>query len=469
MRETPKVIKFKYWVYLYLKKIIIGTSVPFFFILSEVERIAKEYKLWYDLLVMEGRTNPANPILREKMKVTRKNLPKSRIKLTIEVEAERTAKFFDSAYKKLAPSVDIKGFRPGQAPKIMTLEAIGTGRYHQTALDLALQETYFAAAKQEKIVPLHQPAVAIKEFSEGKSLIYDAEVDVIPEIKIGDYKKIKVPAGEKKTDFEVKKEEVEKVVEKLRYQSAIFNEISREARKGDRVEIDFDGFIDNVLQENLCSKNHPIILGEGALILGFEKELIGMKKGEEKEFDLDVPNIKDEKPHFAKASRGLRKAHFKVKMIDVKETVLPETDHDFAKKFGQDSMDKLTKAIEKSISDEKKLRSRQELENKVLDELIKDNKMEIPESLIEQEISLRIQGLEQKLGPAYNKYLENIGKKPEDLRHNYRELAEKTVKTGIILGEIARREGIYKHTHNKEEEKEIIRKTIDKLVEYATK
>lgn len=397
------------------------------------------------------------------MKIKRENLPKSRVRLTIKIEASKTDKFFEEAYKKLAPTVEIKGFRPGQAPRIMTLEAIGHGRYHQTALDIALPQTYYEAVQSEKIIPIQPPAVSVKEFNEGKDFIYEAEVDIVPEIKLGDYKKVKVnpPVGGKKKDLEVKKEEINKVIEKLRYQSAIFNEANRPAKKGDRVEINFDGFVDNVKQENLVSKNHPIILGEGTLIPGFEKELEGMGKEEEKEFDLNVPHSTDKSKS--------RKAHFKVKMLDVKETILPETNDVFSKKFGHDTMDKLTKAIENSILEEKIMRDKQQLEKEVLEKIIEKCQIDIPESMIEQEISRRLTEIQQQMGPGFPKYLQSLGKNIEDIRKEMRVSAEKSVKIGLVLGEISKAEGIYKHTHDPKEQQEFIRKTVDKLVEEAIK
>lgn len=400
------------------------------------------------------------------MNIKRENLPKSRVKLTIEIPAERAAGFFDDAYKKLAPTVDIKGFRPGQAPRMMTLEAIGHGRYHQTALDLALPQTYYQAVQQEKIIPVQPPAVSVKEFSEGKNFIYEAEVDVVPVIKLGDYKKLKIKypsaslrAG-KKLKIEVKKEEVDKVIEKLRYQSAIFNDVNRGAQPGDRVEMDFEGLVDKVKQDSLSSKNHPLILGQGSLIPGFEEKLEGMKKGEEKEFDLEVPQVKD---------RSQKKpAHFKVKIIDIKETILPEINDAFAKKFGHDNPEKLKQAIEKSILQEKEQRDRQALEKEVLDKVVASCHLDIPESLIEQEITRRLQQMQQQMGQGFPQYLEKIGKKIEDVRKEMRPSAENSARTGLVLGEIAKAEGLLKPgIKDQKEQQEVIRKTIDFLVKNA--
>ena len=393
------------------------------------------------------------------MKITRQNLPKSRIKLTVEVPSEKISGFFEEAYKKLAPTVEIKGFRPGAAPRAMTLESIGYGRYSQTALDLALPQAYYDAVKSENIIPVQPPAISVKEFSEEKPFVFEAEVDVVPEIKLCDYKKIRVKYAKPK--FEVKKEELDKILDRLKYQNAVFNVVNRPAKNGDRVEIDFEGTVDGVKQDSLSSKNHPIILGEGVLMPGFEKELQGMGKGEEKEFDLEVPHIKDKNKH--------KKAHFKVKIVDVKEVILPEINNEFAKKFGHDTPENLTDAIKEKVLEEKIAEDRAKLEKEVLGQLIKGCKIDLPESLIEQEITRRLSQIQAQMGPGFQKYLENMNKKIEDIKKDMRPSAEESAKTGLIIGEVAKAEGFLKpNIKDQKEHEAVIRKTIDKLVEIAT-
>lgn len=394
------------------------------------------------------------------MKITRENLAKSRVKLTIEAPVERVKTFFDEAYKQLAPTVEIKGFRPGQAPKLLTIEAIGQGKYTQTALDAALQQVYYEAVQQEKIIPIQPPAVSVKEFAEDKPFSFEAQVDVVPQIKLGDYKKVKVKYKEPKID--ANKEEVDKVINNLKHQAAAFKEVDRPAKNGDRVEIDFEGSVSGVKQDGLSSKNHPLVLGEGSLIAGFEKELAGLKKGEEKEFDLDVPH-KTEK-------NKTQKTHFKVKMIDIKEVILPEENSEFAKKFGHDTTEKLRAAIAASIMEEKKTHDKQHLEQEVLEKVVATCKLEVPESLIEQEISRRLMSMQEQMGQGFPKYLESIGKKIEDIKKEMQPSAENSVKIGLVLGEIARAEGFVKGSiKDQKEQQEVIRKTIDKLVEITTK
>lgn len=387
------------------------------------------------------------------MKIKRENLAKSRVRLNIEVPKTEIKAFFDRAYEKLAPTVNIKGFRAGKAPKLMVIEAVGQNRYNSEALNLALAQTYFVAAKQEKIIPITQPAVAIKQFSQDQDFIFQAEVDVLPKIELGDYEKIRVKY--KKQVFTATKEEVDKIITRLRYQSAQFNLVDREAKKGDRVEIEFEGFEKRVRLENFCSKNYPLILGEGVLLPGFEEKIIGAKKGQEKEFNLKVKD---------------KRIDFKVKVLDVKEVKLPELNTDFAKKFGHDNMDNLIKAVSENIVKEKEMRDKNQLEGQILEKLSEKIKAEIPESLIEQEIARKIMELQQRMGPGFNDFIEKSGKKMEDIRKELRPQAEKSVKIGLALGEAAKDLSFTKDKPKTEEEQKlVVRKTIDKLVELATK
>ncbi|EKD56196.1 MAG: hypothetical protein ACD_58C00273G0008 [uncultured bacterium] len=402
------------------------------------------------------------------MKIKCEKLPKSKVKLEIEVLKEDLTKYFDEAYKKLSHQVNIKGFREGKAPKLMVIESVGLNRYNSTALDIALPQIYYQAVKDEKLVPICQPQVNIKQFGENENFIFDAEVDLMPEIKLGEYKKLKitlVPSSSRgknqklKINSEVTKEEIEKIIKRLRYQSAKFTGVDRGAKEGDNIEIDFDGSVKGVKRDNLQSKNYPLILGEKVLVPGFEDELVDMKKGEEKEFNLEV-----------KSSAGKEKVDFKVKMNAVRDVELPELDENFSKKFGHDSVDKLISAIGESIKVEKEQTYRAQLEHEILEQISEKSKLDVPESLIEQEVSRKITQMQQQMGAVWQQYLDKMGKTIEDLRKEIAPGAEKQVKFGLLLGEIARDMGLLKESAKTQQEQEkIVKETMDKLIEMATK
>ena len=389
------------------------------------------------------------------MKITTKKLPKSAMELHIEVEQSQMVEYFAQAYERLVPTISIKGFRPGSAPKSMVLERIGIDRYTQEAVNLAIMDTYYHAVHQEKIVPLTQPAVAIHEFGVDSQLTYDATVDVLPEVKVGDYKKIKVKLPDEKTD--ATHEEIETVTRRLRLQSATFEAVDRAAKTGDRVEIHFTGKVKGVVQDDLTSQHYPIIIGDTPIIPGFEKELVGLKKGESKSFKLKVND---------------RNVEFSVDCVEVQTVQLLELNDKFASTFGHDTVKALTEALKTGIETEKKERARHQREEAVLEALQKTIKVELPESLIEQEIDRRIEMIHQQLGVTFDKFLqERYQGKLEELRKNLREESIRSVSAGLILGEIAQAEDLVPKGGAKtpEEQNDVMRNTFDKLIAYASK
>lgn len=392
--------------------------------------------------------------------IKKENLGKSKVKLSVKVPSELMRGFFSKVYNDLAQTVEVKGFRKGKAPKNLTLMQIGENRITSDIVDMALKETYPKVLEQEKLIPVCPPQINITKMVDltvdTAELEYVAEVDLLPEIKLGDYKKVKIKKN--KSKLEVKKEEIDQVLSHLRRQHAEFKDITRAAKEGDRVEMDFEGKERGVLLENLTSKNYPVILGSKVLIPDFEKKIEGMKKGEKKEFKL---KIKD------------KNVDFSVQLHIVQEVILPELNDELAKKFGQDSLKKLTDAIEKDILKQKETAAKQEQEGQVVEALLKIAEVEIPESLVDQEIHRMIDQLRQRIeatGIPFEKYLESLppdekgNKKTEhDLHHEFEPQAEKTVKIGLILGEIGKQEKI---DLSKEDAG---RKVMEKMLEMAQK
>lgn len=387
------------------------------------------------------------------MKIKIEKLPKSRIKLEIEAPAEDIASHFEKAYKNLAETVEIKGFRKGMAPKAMVIDAVGQNRYNSEALNSALQDIYYKALTQEKIMPVSQPAISITKFTEGESFIFTAEIDILPKIELGDYKKIKIK--HEKQEFVAKKEELGHILKRLQYQSAKFEETDQAAKKDDRIEINFKGSVGHVVKEKYCSNNYPLVLGEGILVPGFEDKLVGMKKGESKKFELEV---------------NKEKVEFEVKMIDIKKVSLPELNDEFAKKFGRKSLTDLKEAISKNVVMEKAMHDKEELETKIFDEMLKIAKADIPDGLIDQEINRRIAKIQEQTGPGFAEFLKKSGKSMTDLRQELKPEAERSVKIGLMLGEVSKDLGLIKdNVKTEEDQKKVVRETLDKLAEIMVK
>jgi trigger factor len=390
------------------------------------------------------------------MDIKVEKLPKSRVKLIVKVENDKVKPFFEKAWQDLALQVKVAGFRPGKAPKLMVIESVGLNRYKSTALDLALPQIYYDAIESEKLIPIASPNVNVIEFDEEKDFSFEAEVDLLPEIKLADYKNIKVkdPRSENKSD--VKDEEVEKVVKRLLYQSAKFEDKDDVAKNGDFVEIDFEGLVDNVVKDKYTNKNYPLIIGEKVLVDGFEEKLVGKKKDESGEFKIKVDK---------------ESVTFRVKINSVKNVILPELNEEFAKKFGHDNIKNLKDAIKKSIEDEKVKESRLKLEQEIIEKIADKSKVDVPQSLVDQEVNRKITDMQKQLGVAWDKYLEKMSKTIEELRTELSKGAENQVKFGLIMGELAKDMGFITEqtTKNVEEQQKAIRKTMDALIEMMVK
>ena len=390
------------------------------------------------------------------IEVKKENLQKSKIKLTIKVPSALMAGYFDTIYTKMAANVEVKGFRKGHAPKPLTISVIGENKLSEEIINLALNETYVEALKKEEIIPIAPPRINItmvKDLTvDTAALEYEAEVELLPEVKIGDYKKIKIKkTGEVKVD----KEEINQVLKHLQEQHATFEDKTGPVKIGDRIEMDFEGTERGVVLDNLTSKNYPVILGSKVLIPEFEKEVIGMKKGDKKEFDVTLGKDKNKK-----------KIHFKVDILTTQSVLRPELDDKLAGKFQQKSLDGLKEAIEKDIVEQKTIAQNRQQEAEVAESLVKISKIDVPDSLIEQETHRMIDDLKQRIsmmGMPFEDYLGQMKKTEADLHADFEEQAEKTVKVGLIMGEIGKLEKIDLKAEDAG------RQVMQKLLEYAKK
>jgi len=372
------------------------------------------------------------------MEAKSEDLKKGKFKLTITVSPEEMVGYYNKSYEKIAPTIKLDGFRPGKAPRKLVEAAAGTARILSEALDMAVSENYYKAIIENKLNPISEPKIVINKYpSYGEStenvkevFEFEAEIEILPPVTLGDYSKVKVKIKEPK---KAGAEDLKKVLDHFQKQSSTFSEVDRPAKKGDRVEINFEGFLKKVRIDQMCSKNHPLVLGEGNLIPGFEEEIVGMKKGEKKDFKIKFP-----KDYHAKEYAG-KEAEFSVELADLKEVALPELNDEFAKKFGHKNMEELKKAIEKNLNQEMEEESKRNLEMEVIDKVLPLLNAEIPESLIGRETERMLHEYSEQLtrqGINFERYLDSIKKTREQIHTEMRPQAEKNVKIGFLLGKI---------------------------------
>jgi len=390
------------------------------------------------------------------MKSEIKHLPESRVKITIEATPEEFAKYFQASLAKFAENLKLDGFRMGKAPLSLVEKHIGKESVTADALDEAIPDLYYQAILEHKVHPVDRADMSIDSF-EDEVLKFTAEVDVLPKVDIKDWKSIKV---KKDADPVVTDEDVNRVIDQMRKERAQLNEIDRALEKGDFASISYEGSVDGVKREDMASKSHPMIVGEGGLIPGFEDELIGMKKDEEKSFEIVFPKDYHEK------SLVKKKAKFTVKIDNLKGVELPEVNADFAKGFGLKSADELLKKIREQLTNMKTQEAKRDFEEKVLTELQKRTKAETPKSLIEKELDRFIENIQTRFGlddKTLPIYFEKQHKTIEQYRSDMRENAKKNVVISLALSQLMQEMDI------KPEKKDSIQLAIDKLVESATK
>lgn len=388
-----------------------------------------------------------------------KKLPKSRVELTIEVPTEMMAGFFDSAYHELGHQVDIAGFRKGKAPKPMILDRVGRERIIAAAIDHALPQTYRDALLKHELVPVGEPNIHIKDAELDGALNYKVEVDVLPDVETGDYRRVKVNA-KKYAAKQVDAKDVDEALGRIRRAAATPKPVDRPAQKGDWVEMSYTGKVNGVVQSNLQSKHHPLVLGDGSILPEFDKELEGMKKDESKTFTMNLP-LPD---------GNSQPVSFDVTVVQVAELELPELNDELAKRFGKGSLDNMRAAIEEESQADLDREARLALETAVVEEVVKKAKVEVPEGLVEREIEHRLEEMGEQLargGQSLESFVASQKKDMDTFRKDMRPAAEQAVKTGLVLRAIADNEEFVKPAENATPE--VLKKVVDFLVENATK
>jgi trigger factor len=356
------------------------------------------------------------------MKVEIKKLPKSEIELTITVPFETYKKWEKKAIEQLGKEIKVEGFRPGHVPENVILEKVRPEGIKEATVEILLPQTYSQAVTENKLEVIARPKVDIKSDikKDGDDFVYVATVAVMPEIKVGDYKKIKVARKPVKVDAKSVDETVKLVM--ARY--AEWKDVDRKAKKEDRVEVDFEGFDEKgVAIPNTASKNHPVVLGTGVMVPGFEDAIVGMDKAEKKEFTITFP-----KDYHAKPMQG-KKVTFKLILNRIEEKMEQKLDEAMIEKVTgkKQTVEEFKKLIEEDLKSEMEVKNRQEHDNAVVSEVIKITKADLPQAMIEQEIDLMLEDQKERVkhqNIQWEDFLARINKTDADFRKDHAKGAE---------------------------------------------
>lgn len=372
-----------------------------------------------------------------------KKLPKSAVEFEVTLGWKEWEKYVDLAVSEVSQEIKISGFRPGKAPRNIVAQKVGMGVLLNNAAEKAVQKSYIDFVVKEKLDVIGSPKVEIEKLELEKDLVYKAIVAVMPKATLKDeYKKEVKKVNEEFSakPLEVTDEEIAHELEHLASSRVKLITVNREVRKDDSVEIDFSVSVENVPIENGTSKNHPLVIGKGVFIPGFEDNLIGMKEGEEKEFELKFP----EKYHKKELAGKLAK--FKVKMKLVQERQIPEIGDDFAKSLGEfENLEALKKNMQKGMKEEKESKHKEEKRTKILEKIVDHVEVELPEVMVKEEVQKMMLEFEQQIqsmGMNLDQYLGQLKKEKKDLEKDWEPQAEKRVKSALALKEIIRLEEI---------------------------
>jgi trigger factor len=371
------------------------------------------------------------------MNVTVTPAPKSALNVRVELPPERLDAAISEAVRHLAQRTKIPGFRPGKAPRGVLEAVLGKDAVIEEAVDHLVQRAYRDAMVEKEILPLTQAEVNVEQGEEGKPLIFTANVQVRPEVTLGDYRGFNF-----KPEIEtIDEAKVQKVIDELRDQKASLGPvIERGAKHGDFVVIGYTGTQDGVPFEGGSSDRMPLILGEERLIPGFETNVVGLKPGESRGFDLTFPGDYPEEALAGKA------AHFEVELKELREKNVPAEDDEFARSLGQFEDLKGLRAEIKSRLERNALdRARHEFADKIIEYATANATLELPDVLVDQEVEImhdELRGSLARQGIDEAAYLKVSGKTDAELHAELRPRAEKRVKVLLVLTRVAEAEGI---------------------------
>jgi trigger factor len=367
------------------------------------------------------------------MRVNVEEITPIKKKMNVEVPEDVVVKEVDSFYRELSQKAKIKGFRPGKVPRNI-LERHFKDYVKAEVIQKLIQESYPQALSEAKLHPISNPLIDPGEMEGGKPFQYAATVEIKPEIKLEGYIGLKVE-GKKE---EVKDEEVEERLKNLQNVHAQLKTVSdpRPIQPGDFVILDYEARMENKPLEEGKATDFTVEVGSGRFIPDLEEKLVGLNPDEEKEIEVSFP---DDYGYKKWAGKTLS---FDVKIKEVKEKILPTLDDEFAKDLGDySSLEDLRLKLREEIEKEKKSILERQLKDQMVEQLLQANSFEVPESLVEEQTRTLVSDTKMRLATQGVDF-KNLGVSEEKLQGDYREMAQKQVRTFLILEKIADQEGI---------------------------
>lgn len=371
------------------------------------------------------------------MKYTFEKAEKSTVKITITLDAEEWKQAISAAYEKTKGKYSLPGFRKGKVPKHLLEATYGEGIFYEDAINEAFPKYYGEVLdKEPSIEAVAHPDVDIKKIDE-KGLVIEAVVAVKPEVTLGEYKGIKF----KKPVYNVKDADIDDDISRLQERNSRMVDVeNRAVENGDTVIIDYSGSVDGVKFDGGTAEKQTLVIGSGSFIPGFEDQIIGMNKGDEKDINVKFPD-----DYHAENLKG-KDAVFAIKLHEIKKKELPEVTDEFVKDaVGAESVDAYKKEVKERLEKQNADRAERELEDEIVKKISENATVEIPDALIANQVDRMVQEMEYRMsyqGLKLADYLKYLGKTMEEYRKEYEPQAKEIVKSQLVIEKVISEEKI---------------------------
>jgi len=398
------------------------------------------------------------------MKANVEKIESNQMVLEVEVDAEELEKAAEKAYRRLVHKYHIPGFRKGKAPRAILERYIGSEIIYQEAADDLLPGAYAEAVKEKAIEPIDRPEVEIVQLEKGKPFIFRAQVTVMPEVTLGQYKGLEV----EKPVVTVTDEDVDRYLKSLQERHAQLKTLEEgQVQNDDLVVIDFEGFVDGEPFEGGKAEDRTLRVGSGHFIPGFEEQLVGMQVGEEKEITVTFPE------DYREEKLAGQEAVFKVKVKSIRRKELAPLDDEFAKDISEfDTLEELKADARRRLQEEADRRAEAVVREQVIQKAAANAQVDIPPVLIERQIDYMMSDFSFQLqmqGLQLEHYLQFIGKTEQELREEFRERAREIVLAQLTLDAIAKQENIQATEEDVEKELQKVAEGMKQDIEEVRK
>ncbi len=378
-------------------------------------------------------------------------LEKNMAKLTIEVPAEELDKAIEGAYQKNKNKISIPGFRKGKVPRKMIEQMYGKEVFYEDAANALIPEAYEKALEECTEDIVSSPKIDVTQIEAGKPFIFTAEVALKPEVTLGKYKGVKI----EKVEVEITDAEVDAEVDRERESNARTVTVEdRAVADGDMTVIDFEGFVDGAAFEGGKGENYPLTIGSGAFIPGFEEALIGAKLNEETDVNVTFPE------DYQASELAGKPAVFKCTVKEIKEKLLPELDDEFASEVSEfDTLAEYKEDVKKKLTQKKETEAKNLKEDAVIDAIVEDAKMEIPDAMLETQQRQMVEEFAQRMqaqGLSMEQYMQFTGLTPAALLDQVKPQALKRIQSRLVMEAVVAAEKIEASEEEFEEEVKVM-------------